>query len=522
MLINALFRNYGIEEKTVQTEQLYSPTMATELELPQKHLQLSELSFLDQLGRVEGNRITLERSFRGYNLKTPVALPLERVLSLGQKGLALYIVSSLISQRPKLIPWVLDNRTVVEMARYLLRARSASKMGFYGYTNTLNLYCRRLNTSPDRVIDDVKAHVAYPDPAKIEKHRGFLQQCIEELQERNVSPGRIGGYSRQIRTFYHINGVELPKPKYLPRPRVVSKHRAPTIQELRQVLGIADLREKLLILLPATSGFREGTLSLLRYAHVKEDLEKNVTPAHVHIEPDETKGQYTDYDTFISSETVEYLKLYLDRRIRGSPPRKDSPASPQTQKIPPEKITDKSPLIRDSQSTETRPIGEKQIYRLAHNLFHRAGLTRKNKHGGYELTFHSLRTFFKTEMKPRGVSDPDLIDYWMGHTVDVYNDIQSRGIEYQRGEYAKANLRITPEATGTGNIALFKKMAMEMTRELGVDPEQVLARETLAEPHRIYSSPEERDELETRAVIKAFAQHIKEQLKESSHHPSKG
>ncbi len=111
----------------MQTEQLYSPTMATELELPQKHLQLSELSFLDQLGRVEGNRITLERSFRGYNLKTPVALPLERVLSLGQKGLALYIVSSLISQRPKLIPWVLDNRTVVEMARYLLRARSASK-----------------------------------------------------------------------------------------------------------------------------------------------------------------------------------------------------------------------------------------------------------------------------------------------------------------------------------------------------------------------------------------------------------
>jgi len=38
----------------------------------------------------------------------------------------------------------------------------------------------------------------------------------------------------------------------------------------------------------------------------------------------------------------------------------------------------------------------------------------------------------------------------------------------------------------------------------------------------IYSSPEERDELETRGVIKAFAQHIKEPLKESSPHPSEG
>ncbi len=385
-------------------------------------------------------------------------------------------------------------------------------MGFYGYTNTLNIYCRRLNTTPDRIIRDVKTRGGYPDLAKVEKHRGFLQQCIEELQDRGISPGRIGGYSRQIRTFYRLNGVELPKPKYLPRPRVVSKHRAPTVQELQQVLKIADLREKLLVLLPATSGFREGTLSLLRYSHVKEDLDRNII-LHAHVEADETKGLYTDYDTFISGETLECLKLSLDQRRRGSAPRKDAAVGSPMQKIPPEEITDDSPLIRNSQSPKARPIGEKQIYRLTHNLFHRAGLTKKNKHGGYELTFHSLRTFFKTEMKTRGLSDPDLIDYWMGHVIDVYNDIQSRGIEYQRSQYAKANLRIMPEATGAGNTALFKKMVMEMARELNVDPEQVLAREALAEPHWIYSSPEEQDRLDTRTVIKAIAHELKDNLR---------
>ena len=66
---------------------------------------------------------------------------------------------------------------------------------------------------------------------------------------------------------------------------------------------------------------------------------------------------------------------------------------------------------------------------------------------------------------------------------------QHGGIEYQRSEYAKANLRIQPETGGAGNIALFKKMAMEMARELGVNPEQVIAE--MAKPHRIHASPED-------------------------------
>ena len=57
-------------------------------------------------------------------------------------------------------------------------------------------------------------------------------------------------------------------------------------------------------------------------------------------------------------------------------------------------------------------------------------------------------------------------------------------------------------------------MAMEMARELGVNPEQVIA--DMAKPHRIHASPEEQDQIETSAVIKAFAQHIKDQFRESS------
>lgn len=102
----------------------------------------------------------------------------------------------------------------------------------------------------------------------------------------------------------------------------------------------------------------------------------------------------------------------------------------------------------------------------------------------------------------------------MGHKGDTYHDIQSNGIEFLRSLYAKADLRIRPE-TNNGNMALFKKMVKEMARELNVDPDQVLAREAFAEPHRIYATPEERDQLEIRVLTKAFVQGIKDQLKGS-------
>ena len=58
----------------------------------------------------------------------------------------------------------------------------------------------------------------------------------------------------------------------------------------------------------------------------------------LHIEAEITKGKYHDNDTFLGPETAYYLKLYLEQRRKG------------TNKMPPETITDDSPLIRDTHS----------------------------------------------------------------------------------------------------------------------------------------------------------------------------
>ena len=68
----------------------------TELILTPKPLSMKDFAFLDGLGRIEGDNVVLDHSPKGYKLKTPVTLPLQRIMAVGQAGLAKYIVMALI------------------------------------------------------------------------------------------------------------------------------------------------------------------------------------------------------------------------------------------------------------------------------------------------------------------------------------------------------------------------------------------------------------------------------------------
>ncbi len=466
-----------------------------ELVLPTKQLQIEELPLIQLLGRVQGSILVLEKGLKGTRLKKPVAIPLEKILALSQKSLVEYIIRSLISQRPSLIPWVLENQTLIELAKHMHRSQSSSHMGFYTYTNNVNQYCRRLNTSPDQIIADVKPK-GFQDPERTAKHRRFLEEYLAELHDKRRSPGTLRNHSKEIRTWYRVNDVEIHSPS-LPRRVVVNKDRAPSREELQQLLDMGDPRDRVIVSMLALGGFREGTLARLQYRHIKEDLERNILPLHIHVEAAIAKGKYGDFDAFLNGEAVHYLKVYLETRKHG------------TSELPPENITETSPLIRDSKSTSPKPIGEKQIYQLVHKLYLKAGLLKKNENGRYDLRVHSMRKFYKTEMKNLRV-DNDYIDYFMGHTVDTYHDIQSKGLEFLRNIYGQANLAITPQPKLTS-----RDMLEKMVRSIGLDPGKVLNREALAEPHRIHATPLERENEEIRLLTRAFTDYVIEQVKQS-------
>jgi len=101
----------------------------------------------------------------------------------------------------------------------------------------------------------------------------------------------------------------------------------------------------------------------------------------------------------------------------------------------------------------------------------------------------------------------DYVDYMMGHTVSTYHDIQSKGAEFLRNLYASAGLRIKPDAQ-VSKIEMVK----EFVRGLGLNPEEILTRKEISEPHRIYITSEERDGEEIRALCLAFKETLKKEL----------
>jgi len=215
---------------------------------------------------------------------------------------------------------------------------------------------------------------------------------------------------------------------------------------------------------------------------------------HIHVEADITKGMYGDYDTFIGGEAVYYLRLYLKERRRG------------TEKIPPEKLTDSSPLIRSAVSREPRPITEKQVRLIVRNLYRRAGLLNSKMGRHYELRTHSLRKFFKTQLIAKGVPEP-YVEYMMGHTLDVYHDIKSKGVEFLRAVYAAANLTIRPKPKQ--DIYDFIE---ELLKAKGYRVDRELLRRAILKPHRTRLTREQLEEERKHLIREAFIEMLRKDL----------
>ncbi|RLG40229.1 MAG: hypothetical protein DRO05_06875, partial [Thermoproteota archaeon] len=318
-----------------------------------------------------------------------------------------YVCSSLAGGRSSLVPFVLENETMMKLAEHFYRYKSRSKKSMRTYASVVRRFSEYVGRTPDQLIKGCIGEDGLPDPKKVYKVSKLVDQFLGELEAEDLAPGSLTTELARLKSFFRVNGIELPRiPKYSLRVRY--RDRAPRPEEVQRLIEVADLREKAMIAVLATSGMRIGTLVKLKYRHVKDDLEAGRVPVHIHVEAEITKGKYSDYDTFINEEAARYLKLYLDWRRRG------------TKKIPPEEIEDESPLFR-TYEREVRPLSHRGASAAIWNVFKKAGLDRKNGKM-HEIRIHSLRKFFRTQMAALGVPS-DYIEYMMGHKLSTYHDV---------------------------------------------------------------------------------------------------
>jgi hypothetical protein len=290
-----------------------------------RQLSVEELKTIQFPMTIQGDKIIIEIGLKGWKLKTPIILDLNKVLAAKEKGLVHFILSSFVSERPAMIALAFDNQSLLKMARHLLRHCSGSTRTCCNYTVNIIRYATWLGYSPDLIIQDIKPIGNIPDPQRVQNHSGYLNDYLAQLQDDGLTPSAVNNCIKAVKTFYRTNAIKIELSEPLSR-RVTYKDRAPKPEELAHLLDIANLRDKVIITCLALGAFREDTLSKLQYRHVKEDIENNRIPIHVHVEADITKGKYHDYDTFLGAEAATYLKLYLEKREKGS--AKKTPRKP--------------------------------------------------------------------------------------------------------------------------------------------------------------------------------------------------
>ncbi|MCL2477817.1 site-specific integrase [Candidatus Bathycorpusculum sp.] len=425
------------------------------------HLTLKDLETLSLPLIIQDNQITIKMGLRNYPLKHPVTIELEKVLAVKELKLIEYVFEALLCERPVLLQYTFNNKSVLLMARHFLRNCSGSPQSCYTYIQHIHQYTTWLGSSPDQIIADLKTETNTVDPQRLVNHNKFVDDYVAALQDRGLTNSTINNHLKACKIFYKTNDIKIEFNGRI-RRKTIYKDRAPTPEELTKLLDVGNLREKTIVTMLALGGFREGTLSKLKYRHVKDDLENNIIPIHIHVEETITKGKYGDYDTFLGAEATQYLKLYLNQRQTG------------TKRIPPETLTDESPLIRATTSQPVSPIGSKQITQLVHQLYVKAGLT-KHKQGHYDLRTHSLRKYFKTQMIALGCQS-DYVDYFMGHVLDTYHSIQSIGLERLRSAYSAAGLSIRTKTQMTD-----VDQVKQLIRALGGDPSKWLSKEMLTD-----------------------------------------
>ena len=406
--------------------------------------------------------IVIERSLNNFKLRKPITIDLEKVLEAQEIGLVEYIIESCLSYQPGIIPYIFENKSLVKVARHFFRHRSGSHQSCLMYSVKLRKYAIWLGHSPDTIIQDIKPIGAIPDPLKVQNHSGFLNDYVAELQDNGLKPNSVNNCIKAVKTFYRVNGAEVKLSEPLVH-KTVYKDRAPKPEEITLMLDKSATRESLVVAAIATGGFREGTFAKLKYRHVREDLEANRIPIHIHVEAAITKGKYHDYDTFLNFEASHLLKLYIEDRKRG------------TRTTPPEDLNDDSPLIRSRQDAgKVLGVSEKTIRKIVHELAVSTQVAKKLPDSWmYSVRTHSLRKFFRTQMSAAKL-DPEIINYFMGHTVDTYEDVQSLGVETLRNLYASAGLAIRPK-TQANRIDQLK----EIIRAWGQNPEEILTKDAL-------------------------------------------
>ena len=326
--------------------------------------------------------------------------------------------------------------------------------------------------------------------------KSFQRLIVDYIERRKseVSGGTIRVTFASLKHFLEMNDADQAVnwarvSKFVPRARKTGGDRAPTTEEIRQMVQEADTRIRCIILMCASSGIRVGAFEGMCWGDItpiyKEDGDggtpRQVRAARLVV----YRGSVEEYVTFVSPECYNSLMRY--RRLREGIG---------------EAITARSPLIRDAWDNhrhrkraakdpkDARPLAPRTIANMMGQFLRRVRLRDPSLRlpaGGsgnhYEFKqVHGFRKYFKTSAE-RTIKTID-VEKLMGHAESYYKPSE----EYLAEQYAK----IVPNLTISETADLKDRMqrqAMVSDRKVGeIERKNVALQDRLSRLESSYDS----------------------------------
>jgi hypothetical protein len=264
----------------------------------------------------------------------------------------------------------------------------------------------------------------------------FLQYEKERVQKEEITAATLTNFVKSLKLYSEMAEILIPWKKItrgLPRPRGVANDRAPTVEEIRQLVQYPDRRIKPILYTMASSGIRLGAWDYLKWKHI--------TP--IHSEAGQIlaakiivyAGDSEEYYAFISPEAYNSLLDWMEFRSKYG-----------------EKITGDSWVMRDIWQTSNMKYGAKfglatnpkklkssGIKRLIEQALWEQGIRTKLQQGTKRHEWkaaHGFRKFYKTRTEQ--VMKPINVEITMGHNIGLSSHYYRPSFEDVKADYLKA------------------------------------------------------------------------------------
>lgn len=301
----------------------------------------------------------------------------------------------------------------------LMTSGDLSEVTKKGYRMRVNQYLRETGEDADTIVEQAKS-----DPRKFEEAFALF------LQKRSAksSTSTTIAFRDAMKKFLTINGAEEVNwqrvDRYVPRGKRTGADRAPTADELRRIIDVADLRTKCLVAFLCSSGARIGSVQSLKWRDIAKVTVEGQKFARVTIH-----GGGAQYTTFITPECYRFLQEYRQwRRGIGEKVTASSyvfATQGNARRFDPNKV--KAASVKTMKN---------QLGALLRHLGVRSVISERGGYRNYEFKqAHGFRKFFRTRMEVAGV-DPRTVERLMGGNRAETSAKLAKG--ELAAEYAKA------------------------------------------------------------------------------------